>query len=118
MVKDELEKICKKLDACLSVFIVDKDGLLIESVSKAELDIEAIAAEIAALVKEIERDNHEVEEQDVRFVSVETDKFEFLGVKIGDNLLMSVIDLGEVSLYRGKNRFELRRSALKFSDFF
>ena len=114
MFADRLKRLHDRLDDALAVSLVARDGIPVESFSSAELDIEALAAELLSQVRSISNDHRELEVGPVRQFAVTTDKYSLmLGSLTDDYYLLLVLSDG-CSL--GRARYELRRATLDFES--
>ncbi len=114
MFAERLKRLYDRLDGALAVSLVARDGIPVESFSSAELDIEALTAELLAQARAISDDHRELEVGPVRQFAVTTDKYSLmLGSLTDDYYLLLVLGAGGSV---GRARYELRRASLDFED--
>lgn len=112
MFADRLQRIHSRLEDALAVSLVGRDGMPVETYSSAELDIEALAAELLTQVRAISNDQRELAVGPVRQLAVTTDKYSLMvGALTEEYFLLLILDDGRSI---GRARYELRRASLDF----
>ncbi len=114
MFGERLKRLHDRLDSALSVSLVARDGIPVESHSSVELDIEAIAAEMLTQVRAISDDHRELSVGSVRQFAVTTDEYALMLGSLTDEYYLLMILAGATGV--GRARYELRRASLDFED--
>lgn len=112
MFADRLQRLHDRLEDAHAVSLVARDGIPVESYSSADLDIDALAAELLSQVRAISDDQRELDVGPVRQFAVTTDKYSLmLGALTDDYYLLLVLAAGRGL---GRARYELHRASLDF----
>ena len=114
MFADRLQRIHDRLEDALAVSLVARDGIPVETCSEADLDVEAVAAELLTQVRAVANDQRELAIGPVRQFVVTTDKYSLLVGAITEEYFLLLILSDGASL--GRARYELRRASLDFED--
>lgn len=115
MFLEQLGSISSRIDGAIALSLVDRDGIPVESVSaSAELDLEAVAAELVSQVRAISVQQQELSVGAVEQFTVVAERMTFIVSAVGDAyyLLLALAPSGSV----GRARFELRRATLTLED--
>jgi predicted regulator of Ras-like GTPase activity (Roadblock/LC7/MglB family) len=111
MFLERLGNISARIDGAIALSLVDHDGIAVESVSSsAELDLDAVAAELVAQVRAISTQQQELSVGEVQQFTVVAERMSFVvsAVAGGYYLLLALTPSGSL----GRARFELRRASL------
>ena len=113
MFLERLSKVSSRIDGALALSLVAADGIPVESVSaRADLDLEALAAELVAQLRTISDEHRELAVGEVQQLSVTTATMTFVVSAVAPGYYLLLV-LGERAVY-GRARFELRRARLLF----
>ncbi len=115
MFLERLGTISSRIDGAIALSLVDRDGIPVESVSSsADLDLDAVAAELVAQVRSISTQQQELAAGEVHQFTVVAERMSFVvsAVARGYYLLLALTPSGSL----GRARFELRRAALVLAD--
>jgi predicted regulator of Ras-like GTPase activity (Roadblock/LC7/MglB family) len=115
MFLERLGTISGRIDGAIALSLVDHDGMPVESVSaSAELDLEAVAAELISQVRAISAQQQELSVGPVSQFTVVAERMTFVvsAVAGGYYLLLALTPSGSL----GRARFELRRASLILED--
>jgi predicted regulator of Ras-like GTPase activity (Roadblock/LC7/MglB family) len=111
MFLERLGSISARIDGAIALSLVDHDGIPVESVSSsAELDLDAIAAELVAQVRAISAQQQELSVGEVQQFTVIAERMSFIVSSVGGGyyLLLALTPSGSL----GRARFELKRASL------
>lgn len=115
MFLEKLSRISNRIHDALALCLVDKDGILIESVSAgSELDFDLLAAELVTQAENISNDHRDLAVGEVEQLTVATDRLTLMVSSVGNGYYLMLV-LGPDG-NQGKARFELRRSGLLLED--
>ena len=115
MFLDKLSRISNCIPGSRALCLVDRDGILVESVSSdSELDLDLLAAELVTQVRSISDDHRDLAVGEVHQLTVATDELVLVVSSVGHGyylLLVTTPDSGQ-----GRARFELRRARLTLEE--
>jgi predicted regulator of Ras-like GTPase activity (Roadblock/LC7/MglB family) len=115
MFLERLGNISARIDGAIALSLVDHDGIAVESVSSsADLDLDAVAAELVAQVRAISSQQQELSVGEVQQFTVVAERMSFVVSRVtgGYFLLLALTPSGSL----GRARFELRRASLTLED--
>jgi len=111
MFLDQLSRISNRIEGAVSLSLVARDGISVESVSSdPELDLEVLAAEMIAQARSISENHRELEAGEVEHLAVATDRFTLMVSSVAADYYLLLV-LGPEG-NPGRARFELRRARL------
>jgi predicted regulator of Ras-like GTPase activity (Roadblock/LC7/MglB family) len=111
MFLEQLSRISERIGGVLSLSLVAKDGIPVESVSSdPELDIEVLAAELVSQARSINENHRQLDVGEVQQLSVLTDRLTLIVSAVTRDYYLLLV-LGPEGNY-GRARFELRRARL------
>jgi predicted regulator of Ras-like GTPase activity (Roadblock/LC7/MglB family) len=112
---DRLQRIEKRVDGSLALALVASDGIIVESLSRADdLDLEVLAAELVNQLQEISDDSQEVATGQVERFTVTTDQLTVVVSSVSEDYYLLMV-LGDDANH-GKARFELDRARLLLEE--
>jgi predicted regulator of Ras-like GTPase activity (Roadblock/LC7/MglB family) len=115
MFLERLGNISARIEGAIALSLVDRDGIPVESVSSsADLDLDAVAAELITQVRAISAQQQELSVGEVQQFTVVAERMSFVVsyVASGYYLLLALTPSGNL----GRARFELRRAQLSLED--
>lgn len=114
MFSERLEQVRDRISGTLSVSLVAKDGIPVESVGGKSLDLEMLAAELMSQVRAVAQNQQELSVGKVRQFSVTTDQLALMVGALTEDYFLMIVMENEANF--GRARFELRRAVLLFED--
>lgn len=115
MFLEKLSKISNRITGSRALCLVDRDGILVESVSSdSELDLDLLAAELVAQTQAISEDQRDLDVGPVNQLTIVTDQLTLIVSAAGyGNYLLLIM---EPESNQGRARFELRRARLVLDE--
>lgn len=115
MFLEKLSKISNRINGSRALCLVDRDGILVESVSSdSELDLDLLAAELVAQTQAISEDQRDLDVGPVNQLTIVTDQLTLIVSTAGyGNYLLLIM---EPESNQGRARFELRRARLVLDE--
>ena len=111
MFRERLREITQRLEGVKALLLISDDGLPVDhEVVDPALDLEMLAAEVIALVREFGGNHRELDIGPVRGFQIETGEYKLLLSQVATGFYLLLITGSEASL--GRARFELRRASL------
>jgi predicted regulator of Ras-like GTPase activity (Roadblock/LC7/MglB family) len=111
MFLDQLSRISNRIEGAVSLSLVARDGISVESVSSDPgLDLDVLAAEMVAQARSISENHRELEAGEVEHLAVATDRFTLMVSSVAADYYLLLV-LGPEG-NPGRARFELRRARL------
>jgi len=111
MFLDQLSRISNRIEGAVSLSLVARDGISVESVSSdPDLDLDVLAAEMIAQARSISENHRELEAGEVEHLAVATDRFTLMVSSVAADYYLLLV-LGPEG-NPGRARFELRRARL------
>jgi len=111
MFLDQLSRISNRIEGAVSLSLVARDGISVESVSSDPgLDLDVLAAEMIAQARSISENHRELEAGEVEHLAVATDRFTLMVSSVAADYYLLLV-LGPEG-NPGRARFELRRARL------
>lgn len=115
MFLDKLSQVSNRIADSRALCLVDRDGILVESVSSdSSLDLDLLAAELIAQTRTISEDQADLGVGEVHQLSVVTDHVTLLVSAVGYGYYLLLVMGPEGN--QGRARFELRRARLILED--
>lgn len=115
MFLERLSAVADRVPGSLAVSLIADDGMPVESVSASPgLDLEAAAAELVALARNIAHEQRELDVGPLRQFTVVGRDATYLLSRLGERHWLLVVLTEAASL--GRARFELRRAELQFEE--
>lgn len=111
MFLEKLSSISNRIAGSRALCLVDRDGILVDSVSSdSELDLDLLAAELVAQTQAISEDQRDLDMGPVHQLTIVTNRLTLIVSAVGyGNYLLLVT---EPESNQGRARFELRRARL------
>lgn len=114
MFLERLDALRQGLPGAEWVGLVGEDGLAIESVGASQVDVDLLAAELVAQVREISRNHRELGAGAVRQLSVHAGNRCIVVGEVADRYYLLLV-LGS-GWETGRARFELKRARIAFES--
>lgn len=115
MFLEKLSQVSNRIAGARALCLVDRDGILVESVSSdSSLDLDLLAAELIVQTQAISEDQQDLDLGSVDQLTIVTDQLSLLVSAIGSDYYLLLITDPESN--QGKARFELRRARLTLED--
>jgi predicted regulator of Ras-like GTPase activity (Roadblock/LC7/MglB family) len=115
MFLETLSAISNRIAGSRALCLVDRDGILVESVSAdSSLDLDLLAAELVAQTRSISEDHRDLAVGEVSQLTVTTDQLVLVVSSVGHGYFLLLVMEPHGGL--GRARFELRRARLELED--
>lgn len=114
MFTERLQQVKDRIEGAVSVSLVAKDGIPVESAGDKSLDLETLAAELMSQVRTVSQNQQDLSVGKVRQFSVTTEEMTLMVGALTDDYFLMVVLNTETSF--GRARFELRRAVLLFEE--
>ena len=115
MFQERLNELADRVEGALSVSLVGRDGLVVQSVQKGESPSqELMAAEIPERIRVLERQVPELSAESLRQLTVTSDRYTIMLSSMSDEYFMLLVL--EAGASPGTAGYELRKAALQMRD--
>ncbi len=114
MFQERLNELRQQVPGALAVCLVASDGIAVESVGGDTLDLEVLAAELAAMARGVSSEQRGLGIGDADRFEVATEDYAILLSRLRAGYYLMIVS--DSSGQPGRARFEARRSALAFED--